>query len=199
MSSAYGSIATPQLIAPLPLPIKATLKDGTPVQVVQVPDASAISQAQLTRLNALLNAEIAAGNSYPQEHELNENEFKNYFLSATAFMVTSEDGQTIMGTFYIKPNYPGRCSHICNGGFITAAEFRGKGIGKIMGKAFMVLAPMLGYKASVFNLVFESNVASVELWRGLGFKEIGRIPKAGRLEGSLELVDAIVFHCDFEK
>ncbi|KAJ3025748.1 UNVERIFIED_CONTAM: hypothetical protein HDU68_006738 [Siphonaria sp. JEL0065] len=198
-TGAYGSIAAPTVIGgkPLPLPILATLKNGTLVQVVQVP--SAPDAATVSRLQTLLNYEIRAGDTYPFETEMDEVEFRSYFLSASAFMVAdAKDPSIILGTFYVKPNYPGRCSHICNGGFLTAPEYRGQGVGKIMAKAFLVVAPLLGYKASVFNLVFESNVASVELWRGLGFKEIGRVPKAGRLHGSDKLVDAIVFHYDFE-
>lgn len=25
----------------------------------------------------------------------------------------------VAGCFYVKPNFPGRCSHVCNGGFIV--------------------------------------------------------------------------------
>jgi len=86
---------------------------------------------------------------------------------------------------------------------------RGLGIGNILGKAFLRIVPVIGYKASMFNLVFVSNVASIKLWRRLGFKEIGRIPKAGRLRGQgVEksqdtgdndgYVDAIQFYWDFE-
>jgi ribosomal protein S18 acetylase RimI-like enzyme len=83
---------------------------------------------------------------------------------------------------------------------------RGLGLGGIMGKAFLKVVPLIGYKASMFNLVFESNVASIKLWRRLGFKEIGRVPNAGRLRGQGELggdakegyVDAIQFYWDFE-
>lgn len=50
-----------------------------------------------------------------------------------------------------------------------------------------------GYSYSVFNLVYESNVASVRIWDGLGFERIGRVPGCGRLNGSEELVDSIVF------
>jgi enoyl-CoA hydratase len=70
-------------------------------------------------------------------------------------------------------------------------------VGKLMGKAFIQLAPLLGYQGSMFNLVFASNVASIQLWRSLGFKEIGRLPKAGRLKSQNELVDAIMFYYDF--
>lgn len=36
--------------------------------------------------------------------------------------------------------------------------------------------------------VFNTNEASVRLWRGLGFKELAVVPKAGRLKGIKELV-----------
>ncbi|KAF9432277.1 hypothetical protein BGZ76_011027 [Entomortierella beljakovae] len=119
----------------------------------------------------------------------------------------------ILGFFYIKPNFPGRCSHICNGGFIVNPVHRGLGIGSILGKGFLKLVPVIGYKASMFNLVFVSNVASIKLWRRLGFLEIGRIPKVGRLRGqgvpngeagatngadNEGFVDAIQFYWDFE-
>lgn len=67
-----------------------------------------------------------------------------------------------------------------------------------MGECFPTVASALGYKASVFNLVFENNIASVKIWRKLGFQEVGRIPKAGRLNNSPDkLVDAIIFYKDF--
>ena len=50
-----------------------------------------------------------------------------------------------------------------------------------MGKSFLKLAPVLGYRAAMFNLVFDTNKPSLHLWRSLGFKEIGLVPKAGLL------------------
>ncbi|KAF7712833.1 Uncharacterized protein PECH_002589 [Penicillium ucsense] len=98
-----------------------------------------------------------------------------------------------LGTFYIKPNYPGRCSHICNAGFLTTTAARGKGVGQQMGEAYLHFAPQLGYKYSVFNLVFANNPASIRIWEKLGFSVIGRVPKAARLANSEELVDALIF------
>jgi ribosomal protein S18 acetylase RimI-like enzyme len=66
-----------------------------------------------------------------------------------------------------------------------------------MGTMFLTLAPLLSYKLAMFNLVFVNNEASISLWRKLGFKEIGRVPKAGKLKGSNDLVDAIMFLYDF--
>lgn len=37
----------------------------------------------------------------------------------------------------------GRCSHICNAGFLTTAAARGKGVGQQMGEAYLEFAPKL--------------------------------------------------------
>lgn len=67
-----------------------------------------------------------------------------------------------LGTFYVKPNYPGmpqylpvvigkdssaneegRCSHVCNAGFLTTIAARNQGVGMVMGKAYLHFAPLL--------------------------------------------------------
>ncbi|KAF8984602.1 hypothetical protein BGZ46_007515 [Entomortierella lignicola] len=175
-------------------------------------------------MHKVFNEEVERGDTYPQEFLLDTDQFKNYFFSGDSFVLikghyqlatevqvrkdADEWQKDLLGFFYVKPNFPGRCSHICNGGFIVNSNQRGLGIGSILGKAFLKVVPIIGYKASMFNLVFVSNVASIRLWRRLGFKEIGRIPKAGRLKGqgtSLQsgqdnegFVDAIQFYWDFE-
>lgn len=73
--------------------------------------------AQVDYLHWLLNREIEDGNSYPQEFPLNEEQFRAYFLSHYAFSLCSEKDGSVLGAFYIKPNFPGRASHICNGGY----------------------------------------------------------------------------------
>ncbi|KAI8591152.1 hypothetical protein BDZ88DRAFT_68354 [Geranomyces variabilis] len=226
MSSAYGTLAAPRQssLTPLPLPIPITLKDGSQARVARF-DGTADAPL-LDSLRALMNAEIAAGNTYPQEEQLSEQEFQQYFLSNDAFVVkrakkmrlgSEKEGrgntggeeteqvdggeEEALGMFYIKPNFPGRCSHICNGGFIVGSGARGLGVGRAMGEAFLKLVPLLGYRAAMFNLVFKTNVPSVNLWKSLGFETIGVIPKAGRLliDGKEEYVDALTMYYDFFK
>lgn len=49
----------------------------------------------------------------------------------------------------------------------------------------------------MFNLVYESNVASCRLWDSLGFKRIGRVPGGGRLISNPgQYVDAIIYGRD---
>ncbi|KAI1309993.1 hypothetical protein EDD11_003911 [Mortierella claussenii] len=183
---------------------------------------SAVTHPSLVEaMHQVFNDEVERGDTYPQESRLDDLQFENYFFSGDAFVLLRGDHKRatqvqtrtnakewqadLLGFFYIKPNFPGRCSHICNGGFIVNPIHRGLGIGSILGKAFLKIVPIVGYKASMFNLVFVSNVASIKLWRRLGFREIGRVPKAGRLRGqgatggdSEGFVDAIQFYWDFE-
>lgn len=108
------------------------------------------------------------------------------------------------GFYYIKPNYPGRSSHICNGGFLVPTASRGMRLGFLLAQSFLHYAPALGYRASVFNLVYDTNRASVRIWEKLGFQFVGRIPQAGRLRvpgpdgrPSEAFVDAHVVYKEF--
>ncbi|KAJ5634440.1 hypothetical protein N7528_002282 [Penicillium herquei] len=165
---------------------------------------SSVPQDLIAFLHAEFSAEIERGATYPMEHALGLQQFAEYWFGTFAVVAVLDDGEeglregrewkdVCLGTFYIKPNYPGRCSHICNAGFLTTNLARGKGVGLAMGETYLEFAPKLGYKYSVFNLVFANNPASIRIWERLGFSVIGRVPKAARLANSEELVDALIF------
>ncbi len=150
----------------------------------------------------LMNDVIIEGRTWPFLEIFSDMEsYKNYFHSHSAFAVKFYDkeayGHDVLGCFYVKPNFPGRCSHVCNGGFITNPKYRNKGIGTFMADNFKRLAKDLGYRASLFNLVFANNLASVSTWRKSGYTQLAVIPKVAILNGSEGYVDAYQFHCDF--
>ncbi|KAG6381939.1 hypothetical protein JVT61DRAFT_563 [Boletus reticuloceps] len=91
---------------------------------------------------------------------------------------------------------------ICNAGFVVPPSHRGNGYGHVLARSYLYYAPRLGYEASVFNLVYVNNVASVRLWERLGFVKAGLIPRAGRLRRTdglgEEYVDAWVFYKRFD-
>jgi RimJ/RimL family protein N-acetyltransferase len=158
----------------------------------------------------LMNLIIREGKSWPFEEEFETIEdYRGYFLSHAAFVVRgvepgldaagrmSKPG-SVLGTFYCKPNYPGRCRHICNGGFITNPDYRRMGVAKVMGQVFLRAARDLGYQSSYFNLVFKSNEASVALWESLGFERVAILEKAARLEGEEGLDTAYGYRFDLE-
>jgi GNAT superfamily N-acetyltransferase len=164
---------------------------------------------------ALMNLVIREGKSWPFESEFHSLEaFRAYFLSHAALCVKNypatndEEGedsgvhgsnsQKLLGCFYIKPNFPGRCGHVCNGGFITAPAARRIGVGNLMGRTYLLFARDLGYKSSYFNLVFASNCSSVRLWETLGFQRVATLPKAARLRGLEGYDTAYGYHYDLE-
>jgi len=180
------------------LPVEFPLKNG---------DVAKLSQATTEHheeLRSILNICIRDGISYPFEDKMDLDQFRAYFFAFETFVVTIVKSDTfqpneVVGGFYIKPNFPGRSSHICNAGFIVKPEARNQGMAKYMGTSFISLARELNYVASFFNLVYVNNPTSVHLWRSLGFQEIGVVPKAGRCkgaDGSSYFVDAIQFYYD---
>ncbi len=146
-------------------------------------------EAEIVR--SLLNQVIAEGTSYPQTSPLDPDEFADYWLKGDAFVVRRDNA--IVGAFYIKPNFVGRCAHICNAGFIVAPQARGEGIGRWMGEMMLPLARDRGYRAVMFNLVFANNIPSLKIWQTLGFEELGRIPEAVRLPQG-NYVDAVMLY-----
>ena len=187
--------------------VHTELRDGTKVSLVPYNGVNEAPQEVVSTLHDLLNEIIEEGKTYPIELPLSLSEFIEYYFKYFVTVMVSGDiddpklvqGDDILGCFYIKPNYPGRSAHVCNGGFLVATKARGKSCGTIMGKQYVKWAPLLGYKSSVFNLVYASNVASCRIWEGLGFQQLGRVPKAGRLRDNDELVDAIIYGYDFER
>ena len=159
----------------------------------------------------LLNREIEKGDTYPMMDQMPLSSFGPYWFSNFAAAMIMGDLQSFeevaqmeqrgadwsrecLGSFYVKPNYPGRSSHVCNGGFLVGEAARNRGVGRLMGECYLEWAPKLGYTYSVFNLVYETNVASLRIWDALGFKRIGRVKGCGNLKSYPDqLIDAIIF------
>ncbi|SCV05802.1 LANO_0H15500g1_1 [Lachancea nothofagi CBS 11611] len=158
-------------------------------------------------LHQEFNSELEDGLTYPHLKTLNRDEFVKYWFHSFCVIVLKTDKIAIdsswtnwrdllLGTFYIKPNYPGRCSHNCNAGFLVNSAQRGQKVGIRLGQIYLKWAPLLGYRYSVFNLVFVTNPASWRIWDKLQFDRIGYIPKVAILKGYEEPVDAIMFGKD---
>lgn len=157
-----------------------------------------------------LNLEIEKGVTYPHFAQLSFQEFVDYWFRSFCVIVLKTDkpvisqdrrdwGSEFLGSFYIAPNYMPRCSHNCNAGFLVNHQQRGQKIGYRLAQIYLKWAPLLGYRYSVFNLVFATNVASWKLWDFFKFDRIGVIPGAAVLNKYTEPVDAIMFGKDLTK
>ncbi|EGW34008.1 uncharacterized protein SPAPADRAFT_59421 [Spathaspora passalidarum NRRL Y-27907] len=159
---------------------------------------------------------VDEGLTYPHHNPLHGEEFTKYwFLHFVAVLLDGDTFSSVdelkqgdysvdqwekvfLGNFYIKPNYIGRCSHVCNAGFVVNHNKRGLGLGKELGKKYLEIAPKLGYVYSVFNLVFETNAASLKIWDSLGFERIGYVKHVAVLKGHDKLVGAYMFGKDLQ-
>ncbi len=175
------------------LPVYKNLKNGIKVEL------DYMKNSELQQVRELLDAVIIEGKSYPHKQKLTEAEFTGYWLLGDTFVVRNISQNPLFQTqeplaaFYLKPNFPGKCSHICNAGFIVQPQMRSRGIGRFMGETMLLIAENLGYQAVMFNLVFETNIPSIRLWDSLGFQTIGRIPAAVELENN-SYVDALIMY-----
>jgi GNAT superfamily N-acetyltransferase len=192
-------------------PRQVTLRDRVTIAtIVPFPSPHQVPASLLAYLSDQLNKEIEMGDTYPMIDTMPVDKFASYwFQNFGAIMllgniespdeVTEEKdwARECLGSFYIKPNYPGRSSHICNAGFLVTDASRNRGVGRLMGESYLEWAPRLGYTYSVFNLVYETNVASCRIWDALGFKRIGRVKGAGNLKSYPgQLIDAIIYGRD---
>lgn len=180
------------------------LKDGeTTATIYPIQNADDLPPGLLAFLCDEFNMEVERGDTFSFFDTLHIESFQNYWFGAFAGVMVLGDSPDLvgpkqwekecLGTFYIKPNYPGRALHVCTAGFLVNAGIRGKGIGRTLTDCFLQWSPRLGYTYSVFNLVFETNVAARRIWESLNFKRVGRIKSAGILKGHDTAVDAIIY------
>lgn len=189
-------------------PRQVVLRDRQTVATV-VPFASRdqVPPSLLEYLSNQFAKEIEGGDTYPMIEPMPLEKFSAYWVqnfaaimllgsieSADQVVEGKDWSKECLGSFYIKPNYPGRSSHVCNAGFLVTDAARNRGVGRLMGETYLIWAPQLGYSYSVFNLVYETNVASCRIWDALGFKRIGRVKGCGNLKSYPDrLVDAIIY------
>ena len=121
---------------------------------------------------------VSAGEGYPQPRgPLAVEDFREYWLEHKSAVIVARHEGRLIGSYYLKPNFPGRAAHIANAGYIVVPDLRGGGIGTALVEDSMDEARRLGFDALQFNLVFASNPAR-RLYERLGFQVIGRIPEA---------------------
>ena len=126
----------------------------------------------------IIRSVITGGDTYVFAPDSSEEEMMAYWFSPEkATYVAILDGR-VVGTFWLKPNYPGLGSHIANAAYMVSPKASGRGVGRRMAEFSIQEARKLGYRAMQFNFVVKSNTVAVDLWKSLGFEIIGEIPEA---------------------
>jgi GNAT superfamily N-acetyltransferase len=121
---------------------------------------------------------------YPQAPPLSAATFEATWLTTVTMTVAATVAGRLVGAYYLKPNFPGRAAHIANAGYVVDGAQRRAGIGRRLVEDSLWRAPLLGFDAIQFNLVFAGNPARA-LYEELGWRQIGRLPAAVEGEDAL--------------
>lgn len=143
------------------VPRQVTLRDRiTIASLLPLSTVTAVPPRLLLYLCSQFNLEIEKGDTYPMMTTMSISTFGTYwFQNFGAIMLLGEVGsvgqvwemenqgeeweKVCLGSFYVKPNYPGRSSHVSNGGFLVTEAARNKGVGRLMGEGYLEWAPKL--------------------------------------------------------
>ena len=135
---------------------------------------------------------LRAGDTYAYPTDITEDQAYTAWIQAPlATYVAVDQSSDIVGIYYLKTNQPGQGSHVCNCGYIVAAQTRGKGLGAALCRHSQAEAVSRGFRAMQFNLVVSTNEPAVRLWLSLGFEIVGSLPKAFN-HARLGFVDAFI-------
>jgi ribosomal protein S18 acetylase RimI-like enzyme len=121
---------------------------------------------------------ISAGDSYVFAPDSDRKKMLDYWCGGDKKTYVAEIENQVIGTFFLKDNFPGLGSHVANASYMTNPNAFGQGIGRTMAEYSLDEAKRLGYKAMQFNIVVKSNLRAVRLWQKMGFEIKGEIPGA---------------------
>jgi ribosomal protein S18 acetylase RimI-like enzyme len=119
---------------------------------------------------------IRAGETYPLAADMSKDDALAYWNRAEVFVV--EEGQEILGTYQLRPNWSGGGSHVANIGYMTSPAAMGRGVGRLMVEHSLQQARESGFKAVLFNFVVSTNERAIRLYKSFGFGTIGIAPLA---------------------
>lgn len=142
---------------------------------------------------AIFQEIINAGETYVNDETFTEQHAHGMWLGPGVQTFVACSAERVVGAYKLLPNLPGRGSHVANGSYIVAAEYRGRGIGRLMLEHSLIEAQRAGYQAIQFNFVVSTNHGAVKLYQQYGFQILATLPKAFR-HRSLGYVDAYLMH-----
>ena len=152
----------------------------------------AYRDADLQPLRAIFNEVIAAGDAFVYDAPFTTDQMSAYLTACAATFVAERAGE-IIGGYILKPNHPGRGSHVCNAAYVVSNRAKGFGVGRAMGEHSLVEAKRLGFTSMQFTAVVAANEPAVKLWTRLGFETIGTVPRAFR-HADGRMVDFLIMH-----
>jgi GNAT superfamily N-acetyltransferase len=143
----------------------------------------------------LFRAVAAAGDVFAYDESTPEEVARKLWFDPPAVCFVAEEGGRVVGTYYVRPNQPGRGAHVANGGYMVVPKARGRGLARLLCEHSLETVRRLGYSAMQFNFVVATNTSAVRVWERCGFTVVGRLPGAFR-HRERGLVDVLVMYRD---
>jgi L-amino acid N-acyltransferase YncA len=136
---------------------------------------------------------VAAGDAFAYDADTSEEVARKLWFERPAHAFVAHVDGRVIGTYYVRPNQPGRGAHVANAGYIVAPEAQGKGLASALCAHSLNTARRLGFRAMQFNFVVATNTAALRVWEKHGFTVVGRVPQAFQ-HATLGYVDALILH-----
>jgi GNAT superfamily N-acetyltransferase len=149
------------------------------------------TDADKQALWSILEPVVRAGDTYTIDPDISRDDALAYWCAPAHHTFVAEDATGIVGTYYLRRNQAGGGGHVCNCGYVTAQDVRGKGVARAMLDHSLDQARGLGYRAMQYNFVVATNTRAIAIWEGAGFATVGRLPGAFR-HPERGYVDALV-------
>ncbi len=134
---------------------------------------------------------VASGDTYVFPPDSDLSLFRENWMKYDPLVAIQDDA--IVGTYVIKQNQIGLGSHIANGSYMVHPDWHSQGIGRRLAEHSLSYAKEKGFNAIQFNIVVTTNHPAIALWKKLGFRIIGTVPKAFKHQ-ALGYVDAHVMY-----
>jgi len=129
---------------------------------------------------ALFREVVVDGTTFAADERTTEEEFRREWSGRGGEQWVAEAEGRVLGAYTLRPNHPGRGSHVATASYLVDAGSRGQGIGRALGVHSLDRARALGFAAIQFNFVVSTNAPAVRLWKDLGFEVVATLPGAFR-------------------
>ena len=172
----------------IPEPTPRSTTGTTTVTPTTIREAA---EADWPQVWALFRTVAEAGDVFAYDEHTTEAVARKLWFDPPATCFVAELEGQFAGTYYIRPNQPGRGNHVANAGYMVAPGYRGRGLARALCEHSLEAARGRGFTAMQFNFVVASNAGAVRVWEACGFAVVGRLPGVFR-HRELGLVDALV-------